>query len=154
MRQFKDSEGRTWNITVNVGTAKTVKALTGVNLFDLYKDEVQRVFSDPELLVNVIYSLCKAQADKREITDIQFGEAMVGDALELAADALMESVADFFPSSRSQILRKMKSKSEEIAKKMTTAALNRLDSLTVEEVTAAMKAGTSKQPTSSPVQSE
>lgn len=131
MKDFKDAKDTNWDITVNVGTAKAVKDLTGVNLFDLYASEAQKVFSDPCLLVNVIYVLCKKQAENRKISDVEFGERMIGDALEAASNALLLEVADFFPSGRRQVLKKMFEQSQTAAKQMEQDAIKKLESMDV-----------------------
>ncbi len=139
MKQFKDSAGRTWDIVVNVGTAKKVRDLTTVNLFDLYSDEAKRVFGDPCLLVNVLYVLCEKQCRERGVSDEQFGEGMVGDAIEDAATALLHEVADFFPESRRQLLRKQMSKSQQIAEQMTAKAMDALDKLDATQLLSSTK---------------
>jgi hypothetical protein len=134
MKQFKDSEKRTWDIVVNVGTAKQVRELTTVNIFDLHQSEAERVFGDPCLLVDVLYVLCKGQCEARKMTDEDFGRSLVGDAIEDAANALSEEVADFFPSGRRAILRKQMAKSHEIAERLTAEALAALDKVTVADL--------------------
>lgn len=127
MRQFKDNKDRTWDVAVNVGTAKRARDVLNVDLFKLYGDEAGRVFGDPILLVNLLYVLCEPQCKANGISDVEFGEAMVGDAIEDGANALMESVADFFPSSKRQVLQKIKAKGEEVSAKMVQRAEILLD---------------------------
>lgn len=129
MKVFKDSTNREWIITVNVGTAKAVRDLTGVDIFNLYDREAGRVFADPVLLVNVLYVLCKEQCEKRGLSDAQFGEALVGDCIEDAATKLLREVADFFPSSRRQILHKLLEKSEQAAKATEQRLMAELEGL-------------------------
>jgi hypothetical protein len=139
MKCFKDSKARTWDITVNVGTAKAVKDLTTVNLFDLYSTEAQKVFSDPCLLVNVLYVLCKKQAEDRKISDVEFGECLVGDSIEEAATSLLQEVAHFFPKSRREIMEKMLEKSQTAAKVMEKRAMEQVEALDVMSLIPSMK---------------
>jgi hypothetical protein len=120
MRTFKDNAGRTWSLTLNVWTVKKVRDLLGVDLLDLGEraeppngDPARRslgeggkpgllfrLIADPVLLVDVIYVVCKDQADSAPVTDEQFGRAMGGDAIDAATKAFLEELADFTPSPR------------------------------------------------------
>lgn len=106
MHQFKDSSStpRLWTVAINVGTVKRVKGL--LPEIDLLEVSSQKSKDDPPLIVSlatdvillcdVLYAICKPEADAREISDAQFGEAMGGDALADGQRALMEELTDFF----------------------------------------------------------
>ena len=99
MKPFTDSQGRTWNVTVNVGAIKRVRDLLGVDLLDVANgDLLSRLADDPCLLVDVLFALCKPEADAAKVTDEDFGRGMVGDALDSGAGVLMKELLDFFPS--------------------------------------------------------
>jgi hypothetical protein len=116
MHTFKSNDGRLWTVTINVWAVKRVKGLCGVDIYGLVDDTfegVGKLLSDPCQLVDVIYSLCKEEADKLNITDEDFGRAMGGDSLEHAANAFLEELFDFFPDPRrraglKQVLVKMR----------------------------------------------
>ncbi len=140
MKVFKDSIGREWSIVVNVGTAKAVKDLTTINLFDVYnKEECMRLFSDPVLLVNVLYVLCKKQCEERKLTDEQFGEGLVGDAIEEAATVLLEEVANFFPSRRRKILETLLTKSKEATAAVEKELMQKVEAITIDGLQSSMK---------------
>lgn len=96
---------------INVTAAKRVHGLIGVNLYELVDDgfrPLSELISNPIRLSDVLYALCKDEADAREIGDEDFGRAMAGDVLTLAADAFVEELIDFFPDARTRaILRKV-----------------------------------------------
>jgi len=101
MRAFKDNAGRTWTISVNVAAIKRVISLVGVNLLDAAGGKlIKDLISNPVLLVDVLYALCQPEAERLSVTDVQFGEAMAGDAIDLATTAMLEDLADFFPQAR------------------------------------------------------
>ena len=109
MKPFTDSQGRTWNVTINVSAIKRVRDILGVDLLDVANgDLLSRLADDPCVLVDVLYVLCKPEADAKGVTDEDFGRGMVGGALDEASSALMKELLDFFPSAlRARALAKM-----------------------------------------------
>lgn len=90
-------------ITIHVSAVKRVRSLVEVDLYSLIDDGMaglSKLLADPITLVDVIYALCKDDADKEGITDEDFGRAMWGDAIEHARDAFVEALVDFFPDPR------------------------------------------------------
>ena len=111
MRTFKDNAGRSWSLALSVWTVKKVRDLLGVDLLDLGDESAPassgkkpglllRLIADPVLLVDVLYVVCRDQADAASVTDEQFGRAMGGDAIDAATKAFLEELADFTPSPR------------------------------------------------------
>lgn len=131
MRSFRDRDGRKWDIAVDVVAAKRVRDLTGFDLFRVVENDggpLYELRDDPELLVNVVYALCKPQVDAyrwrepypglvgrvlwwfgigRDTTDRAdeaFGKALGGDALEHAWDCIITELVAFFPTNRRRVL--------------------------------------------------
>ena len=135
MKTFTDNTGRTWTLVVNVATIKRVRALCDVDLnsiIEVDKDNqpstklLERLSSDPVLLVDVLYAVCKPECDRLNVTDDDFGAAMAGDAIEQATSALLDEIIDFFPAQKRQAFKKVLSATrrfEEIAKKRLEALL-------------------------------
>ena len=136
MKSFIDNKGRTWTLEVTVATVKRVRGLCKVDLNSIVEldknnkpsaELLERLSSDPVLLVDVLFAVCKPQADKLGITDEDFGEAMAGDAIEHATSALLEEIIDFFPEAKRLVMRKILSASRkfsEAARKKLEAELN------------------------------
>ena len=109
MKTFTDNAGRTWTVPVNVDGVRRVRSLLNVNLLDVLDDGCKLLadlHDDPILLVDVLYCLCKPEADAKQITDEQFGRAMAGDALLNGSRALLEGLSDFFPNARQRAAMK------------------------------------------------
>ena len=135
MKTFIDNTGRTWPLVVNVATIKRVRALCGVDICTIIElDEknqpstklLERLSSDPVLLVDVLYAVCKPECDKLNVSDEDFGAAMAGDAIEHATSALLDEIIDFFPEQKRLAFKKVLSATrrfEEIAKKRLQALL-------------------------------
>ncbi|OQA81990.1 MAG: hypothetical protein BWY31_03488 [Lentisphaerae bacterium ADurb.Bin242] len=116
MKSFTDNTGRAWTVAVNVGTIKRVRALCGVDLAGIITmepgmnpkaDLLERLATDPVLLVDVLYAVCKEEADGKNISGEDFGRAMAGDAIELATAVLLDEIIDFFPEAKRKVFRKI-----------------------------------------------
>jgi len=105
MRTFTDNAGRTWTVAINVAAVKRARGLINVDLYKLVDDGFQalaKLVADPVQLADVLYCLCKDEADAKQISDEDFGRALAGDAITLAADAFVEELIDFFPDARAR----------------------------------------------------
>jgi len=128
MKTFTDNAGRTWTVAINVECIKRVKTLLSVNLLDAIEGKlIEKLVSDPILLCDVIFAICKPEADTKEISDEEFGRAMAGDAIDNATTALLEELVDFFPSGKRQVLAKALAKLKTFQSKAVETASKRLD---------------------------
>src|SRR5262245_66052332 len=104
MKTFSDNAGRIWTLQINVDAIKRVRDLAEVNLLEVVEGKLlERLISDPVLLCDVIYSVCKPEADAKQVSDEDFGRAMAGDAIEAATTALLEELVGFFPQARRKV---------------------------------------------------
>jgi hypothetical protein len=118
MHTFNDNAGRTWVIAINVAAIKRVQGLLKVNLYKLLDDNFKglgELLGDIIQLVDVLYCLCKEEAEARKVSDEDFGRALAGDAITLATDAFLEELIDFFPEARARSsLRKIVAESRKV----------------------------------------
>lgn len=144
MQYVKDVNNFQWEIKVNVNTLRRIKALCGVDLMELISVNektgemntalLERLSSDPILLVDILYATCKPQADEKNITDEQFGELWVGDQIEVAVNALLGEIINFFPEAKRKIWQKIKQASELTAQKEQNELLQELDKISLEDL--------------------
>jgi len=130
MKTFADNSARTWAITVNVAAVKRVRDLLGVNLLEIADQKgklLERLVEDPCLLCDILFALVKPEADAKGVTDEEFGRGLGGDVLDMATDALLSEIADFFPKGRREILRRILAKLKTMQEKSTNLALLKLD---------------------------
>lgn len=103
-RSYTDNAGHRWQISVTVSTIRRVRDEAGVDLAAAGRTApggegvLERLATDPVLLADVLYAIVRPEAEAREVTPEKFGEALAGDAVEAAADALVEEIVDFFPT--------------------------------------------------------
>jgi hypothetical protein len=101
MQTFRDNAGRSWTVAIDVATVKRVRSMIGFDLLSVLDGNgVDKLVSDPVLLVDVVYAVCRPDADRLGVTDEDFGRAMAGDAIELATKALLEDLVSFCPNPR------------------------------------------------------
>jgi len=101
VKTFNDNAGRTWTIAINVDAIKRVRSLLEVDLLEIVEGKlIEKLIRDPVLLCDVVYAVCKPEADAKGVSDEDFGRAMAGDAIEHATKALLEDLVGFSPSPR------------------------------------------------------
>ena len=136
MHSFVDNSRRTWEVAINVTAVKRIRGLLGIDLYALVDDgfkSLSKLVSDPVTLADVLYCLCKDQADRQSITDEDFGRALSGDVITQAADAFVEELIDFFPDARARAsLRKAIEAGKAVRDKVISHAEKILDSINPE----------------------
>ena len=124
MKTFIDKKNRKWELELNVGSARRVKDETGVNMLNLLSLEsngrastepLEKLIDDPFALVNVLYALCRKQAEKENISDEDFAEIFDADVIEAATNALIEEIINFSPAAKRKALTKFYQTAQRIA---------------------------------------
>jgi hypothetical protein len=133
MHSFVDNSRRTWEVAINVAAVKRIRGLLGIDLYALVDDgfkSLSKLVSDPVTLADVLYCLCKDQAERQSITDEDFGRSLAGDVITQAADAFVEELIDFFPDARARgSLRKAIEAGKAVREKVLNHAEKILDSI-------------------------
>ena len=151
MKTFTDNGGKTWTVCVNVDAIKRVRTLLGINLLDVLDDGCKllaQLHDDPILLVDVLYCVCKPEADAQHVTDEQFGRGMSGDALLHGNQALLEGLSDFFPRARQRAAMKgLLQKTSQVAERLLDHVELTIAGINPDSVaqTAIASAGTSRE---------
>lgn len=112
MPSFKDSNGREWLIKLDAPTVKEVRTALD---FDLLADDAfGKLATDDLLLVDTLWIICRSQAGvgtgaaSGNMTDREFGQSLAnGDAIESAAQALIQARRDFFRPGKRSLLRSL-----------------------------------------------
>ena len=135
MKTFTDNAARAWTIQVNVDALKRVKSLLEVDLMEAVDGKLlQRMLDEPILLCDIIYALCKPQADAAGVTDEDFGRAMAGDAIDNATQALLEELVDFFPQRRRALLTKVLDKLKKLDSLALATVTDRIEKIDLDKV--------------------
>lgn len=108
-KTFKDTAGRTWTVAANVATLRAVRDATGVNLADFLSlpENHRRLLTDDVFVGEVAYHMGRLEGGVPKPAFDQFGEAVYGDVIAAACDAVCEALVDFFrrPAQREALRR-------------------------------------------------
>lgn len=110
MPSFKDTEGRVWTLRITVAAIRRIKDIAGIDLgdFSVFGEDgpFSDLGSDSCRLVEIVYAAVKPEADILGVTMEKFMESFVGETVVKASEALLESLADFFPGSQGLLIRR------------------------------------------------
>ena len=99
MKEFIDSTGKKWVLSLTIDAVKRCRDLLNINLLEPEKGDpplLTQIGTDEILFCDLLYCLCKLQLDQAGITDEQFGQSLGGDAILSASRAFYEEMVDFF----------------------------------------------------------
>ena len=131
---WTDSDNRSWSCAITVATVKRVQQLAEVNLLEAFDGLLMKLADDPVSLANVLYAVCKPQADEWGVTDEQFGELLGGETIEAATNALVQGIIDFFPNQRRQVLKQIWAKTQKARQAVTDLAVEKVESPQLDEL--------------------
>lgn len=129
MSTFKDTQGRSWTISINTEQIKRLRTRLSIDvarLFDNNAEVYRKILSDVVLLVDVLFVLCESQAEKAGINDAQFGEALAGDCFDDAIKAFEDALLFFCPKRQREILTQMRAKGDQAATEAEKIALRKV----------------------------
>ena len=139
MASFTDETGQKWVVTVVNSTIARVRAQHEINLYavvDPKDPTMNTLLSDPVTLASVLYTVCKPQADERQLSQEAFIDLIAGDAISGATDALVEAVIDFFPKAKREPLRAIWGKTKEASERATAWAMEEVAKIDVNRLLA------------------
>lgn len=93
---WRDSEGQTWHCRVTVADMRRIRDLLAVDIV-AGDPWLERCLADVYFLVDLLYVVCKPQADAAGIDQEAFAGRLAGDVLAAAKRALVAGIIGFFP---------------------------------------------------------
>jgi hypothetical protein len=133
MPSFRDGNGKTWDVRVDVAAVKRVLDLAHVDLRVIEAGKtLSELALDPINLVDTLYAVAKPQVDAAGLSDEQFAALFAGDVLEHAATALIDGILDFFPASQRRALEKLRTAIKRGTEKVFSLAAAELNPDTIE----------------------
>jgi len=139
-RRFRDSNGQTWDLTLNVGALKRCQELAGIDLAAKVEGGLfDELADDPIMLCNVLAAIVRpqmtmqSQTAARSMTDEDFAAALGGDVIYEAAQALIEAIVYFFRGRHGGIVAKIAAKRKSLQALTTKAVDAYIDSGEIEK---------------------
>lgn len=127
MKTFTDKNGKDWLITIDVEAVHQCREQLDVDVVGLVDDGMAglgKLLVDPVTFTNVVYVICKEEAEKQNLDLRAFRKSLGGPSLLQASDAFVEALIDFFPDPRQ---RAGLTKVIEKARKLSSLAMEQAD---------------------------
>ena len=135
MKTFTDTTGRTWTLTLTLGTAMDVKAKLGIDLLQPEQGDpplLTRLGTDEMLLGEVLCCMLARQFEAHNVTADDVRSAFDGETLLAAQKAFYEERVGFFRSRGRTDRAKAVAKQTAMIEKAITAVETRIDGLDVD----------------------
>lgn len=166
MREFRDDQGRPWQVALTVASALRVRDNVTVDVVDEQTGERKAVPFDMVDAANIsqtfqvlrsqyakigeiLYALLTKQVEAKSLTKEDFLDGLRGDSLDAATKALEQELVDFFPQRLRKMIGLLASKMDEVQNEMLDRAEAGLEKATIESLAGASGTPSGKQPESS-----
>ena len=170
MKTFNDAAGRTWTISLTLGSAMRVKDALGISLLDLDQGVARvgdkyrmvemknkadaekhellsvKLVSDKFFLADVLFCLLEPQIEKHGLTKDNAWDAFNGETMLAMNRALYEELTDFFQSSgRTNVVRLIEAQAKVVNAQMKVVdrMADKLTDETMEKVVVGVMSGES-----------
>jgi len=146
MKTFTDTAGRTWTLSLTLGTAMAVKAKLDVDLLQPEAGDpplLTRLGTDEMLLGEVLCAMLEKQFETHKVTDDDVRAAFDGQTLLAAQKAFYEELIDFFRSRGRNDRAKAVAKQMAMIDAAVIAIETRIDGIDIDETIAGAISGES-----------
>ncbi len=137
MKTFTDANGRTWTLTLNLGTAMTVKAKLEIDLLQPEQGDpplLTRLGTDEMLLGEVLCVMLEGQFAVHKVTEDDVRSSFDGQTLLSAQKAFYEELINFFQSRGRNDRAKAVAKQMAMIDAAVTAIENKIDALDLQSI--------------------
>lgn len=133
MREFRDDQGRPWQVALTVAAAMRVKDAVTVEIdgekkpFDIVdiasiSQTMQVLRGQYTTIAETLYAILRKQIDDKKLTKEDFLDGLRGDSLDAAAQALEQELVDFFPLRLRKMVGLLAEKMNEATTELMTRA--------------------------------
>jgi hypothetical protein len=165
MREFRDDQGRPWQVALTVASALRVRDNVTVDVVDEESGErkampfdmvdaanISQTFqvlrSQYAKIGEILYAMLAKQIEAKGLSREDFLDGLRGDSLDAATKALEQELVDFFPQRLRKMIGLLASKMDEVQNEMLGRAEAGLEKATIESL-----AGASGTPSGRPLES-
>ena len=135
MKTFTDAAGRTWTLTLTLGTAMKVKAKLDIDLLQPEAGDpplLTRIGTDEMLLGEVLCAMLDGQFEAHKVTDEDVRSSFDGQTLLAAQKAFYEELIGFFRSRGRNDRAKAVAKQMALIEAAVAAVETRIDALDID----------------------
>ena len=135
MKTFTDAAGRTWTLTLTLGTAMKVKAKLDIDLLQPEAGDpplLTRLGTDEMLLGEVLCAMLEGQFEAHKVTDEDVRSSFDGQTLLAAQKAFYEELIAFFRSRGRNDRAKAVAKQMALIEAAVAAVETRIDALDID----------------------
>ena len=135
MKTFTDAAGRTWTLTLTLGTAMKVKAKLDIDLLQPEAGDpplLTRLGTDEMLLGEVLCAMLEGQFETHKVTDDDVRAGFDGQTLLAAQKAFYEELIGFFRSRGRNDRAKAVAKQMALIEAAVAAVETRIDALDID----------------------
>jgi hypothetical protein len=137
MQTFKDSNNRTWSITLTIGTAMKIKEKLAIDLLQPEIGDpplITRLGTDELLLAEVLATLLEDQFAAHKFDAAQVYECFDGPTFARANEAFYLEMIDFFHQRGRDDRARAVSKQKAMIEAGVKAAITKIDEIDVDKV--------------------
>jgi hypothetical protein len=137
VREFKDTRGRVWKLSINVTTIRRAREATKFDLASCLENRLaplHELLRDPCRLVDVLFAIVSPKAPDQRVDWEDFAASMGGQSLADAAEAFAQELADFFPTKKAVIVRDLLKMSQQITDVAQARAMEELETFDADAV--------------------
>jgi hypothetical protein len=142
INKFTDGENRTWTVRVTVGVIKEVRNLFQLDINEALNPQsgvIDKLADDPVMMMDVIYVCCRPQMDAKGVSVEDFSDSITGDTIEQASKALVDAVVDFFPRSKTEVIRESLALRDKMMMRIKNKAMKELTSMSDKDMDRAVE---------------
>jgi len=135
---FRDRQGREWTPRLTYLIVRNIKQRTGVSILEIADktEGLVAAFDRIENFSKVLFASVEREAAKASVTEDDLMDALDGELVEKASEALLDAIVEYFPERKKKLLRKTWEKASEAVEKAEIKILEEaekaLDSLPTE----------------------
>jgi len=128
---FKDTQGQSWRLALNVGTLRNIKDQLDIDLLNKPGDMPTELSG----IVDCLWVALFDQTQARGMTEQDFAECLDGDVLAVAVDDFMAELAAFFlkiQPSKAMAIKGIWEKTKDLEKMQQEAVTTMLGSVSID----------------------
>jgi hypothetical protein len=154
MREFRDDQGRPWQVALTVASALRIRDNVTIDVVDEATGErkampfdmvdaanISQTFqvlrSQYAKIGEILYALLTKQVEAKGLTREDFLDGLRGDSLDAATKAIEQELVDFFPQRLRKMISLLAQKMDEVANEMLGRAEAGLEKATIESLAGA-----------------